>query len=63
VHLIAAGEKGVLSGLKKILFITSSRLHKHHGPHGILAKTWPTGSMVLWVAFLLGGYLIFYYLY
>jgi len=26
-----------------------SRLYKHHGPQGILARTWPSGSMVLWV--------------
>ncbi len=62
MRLIAAGEKGLLNGLKKFLFITSSRLQKHHGPQGILAKTWPTGSTVLWVAILLGAYLIFYYL-
>ena len=36
-------------------------LFRHHGPHGILARTWPTGSMVLWVAVLLGAYLVFYY--
>ena len=34
---------------------------KHHGPQGILARTWPTGSMVLWVAILLGLYLLVYY--
>jgi multicomponent Na+:H+ antiporter subunit D len=37
-------------------------LFRHHGPHGILARTWPTGSMVLWVAILLGFYLVLYYL-
>ncbi|GAB4357358.1 MAG: Na(+)/H(+) antiporter subunit D [Gammaproteobacteria bacterium] len=37
-------------------------LFRHHGPQGILARTWPTGSMVLWVAILLCTYLIFYYL-
>ncbi len=37
-------------------------LFLYHGPQGILARTWPTGSMVLWVAILLGLYLIFYYL-
>ena len=36
-------------------------LFRHHGPHGTLARTWPTGSMVLWVAVLLGTCLIFYY--
>ena len=37
-------------------------LSLHHGPQGILAKTWPTGSMVLWVAVLLGASLVLYYL-
>ncbi len=36
-------------------------LFRHHGPQGILARTWPTGSMVLWVAVLLAAYLVFYY--
>ncbi|HSM61154.1 MAG TPA: Na(+)/H(+) antiporter subunit D [Longimicrobiales bacterium] len=30
------------------------------GPSGFLARTWPTGSMVLWVAILLGVSLLFY---
>ena len=33
----------------------------YHGPHGILARTWATGSMVLWIVILLGIYLIAYY--
>ncbi|MEX2525953.1 MAG: Na(+)/H(+) antiporter subunit D [Gammaproteobacteria bacterium] len=37
-------------------------LTRSHGPEGTLARTWPTGSMVLWVAVLLGVYLILYYL-
>jgi multicomponent Na+:H+ antiporter subunit D len=35
-----------------------SALFRHHGPQGLLARTWPTGSMVLWVAVLLGAYLL-----
>lgn len=31
-----------------------------HGRMGPLARSWPTGSMVLWVAILLAAYLIFY---
>jgi len=31
-----------------------------HGQLGPLARSWPTGSMVLWVAILLGAYLLFY---
>jgi len=59
---IAAGEKVLFTSIKKLSFIAGTYLHRHHGPQGILSRTWPTGSMVLWVAFLLGAYLIFYYL-
>jgi len=33
-----------------------------HGPRGVLARTWLTGSTVLWIAALLGAYLIISYL-
>jgi multicomponent Na+:H+ antiporter subunit D len=35
--------------------------HRGHGPQGILARTWPTGSMILWVAILLAAFLVFYF--
>ena len=35
---------------------------EHYGPEGTLARAWPTGSMVLWVAVLLGASLILFYL-
>ena len=63
VTFVANSEESIVNAMKKIWFISGSRLQRHHGPQGILSKTWPTGSMVLWVAFLLGAYLIFYYLY
>jgi len=34
---------------------------RHHGPEGVLARTWPTGSTVLWVAVLLVLYMLFYF--
>jgi len=37
-------------------------LYRHHGPQGILARTWPTGSMAFWTTLLLGAYLVLYYL-
>ncbi|MDG4605613.1 MAG: Na(+)/H(+) antiporter subunit D [Candidatus Contendobacter sp.] len=37
-------------------------LSRHHSPHGLLAVTWPSGSMVLWAVLLLGVCLVFYYL-
>jgi multicomponent Na+:H+ antiporter subunit D len=39
----------------------TSGILRHHEPHGVLARTWPTGSMVLWVAVLLAAYLVFYF--
>lgn len=35
---------------------------RHHGPQGLLGRTWPTGSMALWVAVMLGLSLLVYYL-
>lgn len=37
---------------------TISRLYRSHGPEGRMAQVWPTGSMVLWIAILLGVTLI-----
>jgi multicomponent Na+:H+ antiporter subunit D len=36
-------------------------LYRHHGPHGWLARSWPTGSMALWATLLLAAYLLLYY--
>ena len=35
---------------------------RHHGPEGMLARTWPTGSTVLWVAVLLAVYMVVYFI-
>jgi multicomponent Na+:H+ antiporter subunit D len=37
-------------------------IYRAHGPQGPLARTWPTGSMVLWIAVLLGITLCLAYL-
>lgn len=37
-------------------------LFEVHGPQGIFARTWPSASMVLWVAVLLAASMILYYL-
>jgi multicomponent Na+:H+ antiporter subunit D len=39
----------------------SASVSAHHGPQGLLARTWPTGSMLLWVAVLLALFLIIRY--
>lgn len=46
---------------RRMLWVFES-VNKHHGPQGVLARTWPTGSMVLWVAVLLAASLLVYYL-
>ncbi len=38
------------------------RIERHREAQGTLARTWPTGSMVLWVAIMLASYLVIYYL-
>jgi multicomponent Na+:H+ antiporter subunit D len=37
-------------------------LTRHHGAQGVLAQTWPTGSMALWVTVILAISLVVYYL-
>ena len=48
-------------GLLRRLGSLFGMLFLYHGPQGILARTWATGSMVLWVVILLGIYLVAYY--
>ena len=48
--------------VERVLRSGVQRIYRHHGPEGVLARTWPTGSMVLWVAILLASYLVMYYL-
>ena len=38
-----------------------TRVYRHYGPAGVFARTWATGSSVLWVLTLLGLFLILYY--
>jgi multicomponent Na+:H+ antiporter subunit D len=37
-------------------------VRRHHGPEGILARTWPTGSMAFWTTVMLAAYLVLSYL-
>ncbi|MCB1620169.1 MAG: Na(+)/H(+) antiporter subunit D [Thiothrix sp.] len=40
----------------------AERLYHRYGPQSVFARTWPSGVMVLWVAVLLAGSLVLYYL-
>ncbi len=48
----------VLGGIRSGLDVAA----RGHGPHGPLARTWPSGSMVLWTAILLAAFLVFAFL-
>jgi multicomponent Na+:H+ antiporter subunit D len=50
-------EANLRAGLQRVI----TKLYEHHGPHGMLARAWPTGSMVIWVAAMLGLSLLLYY--
>ena len=56
-----------LASVSAALARRSGALHatllRQHGPEGTLARTWPTGSMAIWVVVLLLAYLVLYYLY
>jgi multicomponent Na+:H+ antiporter subunit D len=57
---------GLITGVEQLAGVLASRggkaLRRHHGPRGALARTWPTGSMALWVTVMLLAWLVLYYL-
>ena len=55
------GWQSILHDLREGVHRFVVYMFRYHGPEGILARTWPTGSMALWVAVLLGGFLLIYY--
>ena len=46
---------------KALVASSLSALDRHHGSYSVLARSWPTGSMVIWVAVMLGLSLVLYY--
>ena len=61
INLTRDGWQSILKDLRSGVHRIVAYMFRHHGPEGILARTWPTGSMALWVAVLLGGILLLYY--
>ncbi|MDH3560957.1 MAG: Na(+)/H(+) antiporter subunit D [Gammaproteobacteria bacterium] len=53
-------DTGIRAGALRAAATVVKGLSRHHGQEGVLARTWPTGSMVLWIAVLLGVYLVLY---
>ncbi|MGI9627372.1 MAG: Na(+)/H(+) antiporter subunit D [Longimicrobiales bacterium] len=54
----SAFREAVVGGVRRVL----RGAFRAHGPKGILARTWPAGSMVLWVSVMLTAFLLFQFL-
>lgn len=50
----------VRSSVMELVRSALGTVDRYHGQMGPLARSWPSGSMVLWVAILLAAYLLFY---
>ncbi len=66
---LTAGERGLRPawdglriGVLRQFYALVGLLFRYHGPGGAFAKTWPTGSMAIWVAVLLAVFVVAYYL-
>ena len=60
-HVIRTVRGGIVGATYSQIQATLERLHRYHGPSGILAGTWPTGSMAIWTAVLLTTVLVLYF--
>jgi multicomponent Na+:H+ antiporter subunit D len=58
---VARADSAVRARIMSVVRETIRGAEKGHGPQGVLARTWPTGSMILWVAILLAAFLVVFY--
>jgi len=59
--LLAAAQGTLGRIVRAVLSRARTQLERHHGIDGILARTWTTSGMALWVALMLAGYLVAFY--
>ncbi|MEJ8571333.1 Na(+)/H(+) antiporter subunit D [Microbaculum marinum] len=59
--IAVALRRWALGAMFKPLSAFLTGIYRHHGPDGILARTWPTGLMALWTTLLLAAWLVIYY--
>ena len=61
--VLLAMAQDALGGMSRSTFAgLRAWLEHYHGLEGVLARTWTTGGMALWMALMLAGYLVVYYL-
>lgn len=58
---VSVAHGNATADLERLVTRALRRIYDHHGPEGALARTWPTGSMALWAAVLLGACLVIYF--
>jgi len=62
VMYVGGQAKEVLTGVTMSgLRLISREVYRFHGPDGVFARTWSTGSIVVWVVLGLGAYLLLYF--
>lgn len=54
-------ETGLRQAGLRAVYAVILRTERHHGPTGLLGRTWTTGDTAMWVAILLGVYLILFF--
>jgi multicomponent Na+:H+ antiporter subunit D len=57
-RILSGIRRRVGDGVRAVLKRISDGVMRHHGAQGVLARSWPTGSMLLWVAVMLAGFMI-----
>jgi multicomponent Na+:H+ antiporter subunit D len=60
--LLLMAQAALAHGWRTLLGAAGALIERHHGVQGILARTWSTSAMALWMALLLAGYLVVFYL-
>jgi len=61
-HLAERAWQFVTTGASRGAREAVNAIERHHGPHGVFARTWPTGTMAFWMTIMLAAYLILSYL-
>ena len=59
---VAATRRRTLAYAERAVSRFLATIYRHHGPSGVLARAWPTGSMAFWATLMLGAYLLLYYI-
>ena len=58
---VSAGRARLAQSLQSQLVRMLQGVYRRHGPGGVLARAWPTGSMAFWTVLMLAAYLLLNY--